>query len=253
MSKKTRQKLTKKQKRVLEQNFSNNDVGVKLNFELKQVQPLTLHQNKTFQAFENKKNLLLHGVAGTGKSFISIFLALRELMSQGTKYKKLIICKSVVPTRDIGFLPGTVEGKIEVYEDAYRQIFSELFNRADAYDYLKQKQIVEFMCTSFIRGITLNDCIVVVDEMQNCDWGELSSVITRVGENCRIVFCGDFRQSDLRFKERHSRDHIKTFMKIIDAMKEDFEFVEFDYNDIVRSKMVKRFIIESTRIGMDVT
>jgi phosphate starvation-inducible protein PhoH len=238
-------RLTRKQKRIQGQDRGREDNSLKINFRLKNIEPLTENQSKTFECYSRDKNLMLHGIAGTGKSFISCYLSMRQLMNEDTRYKKLVIVRSVVPTRDMGFLPGNNKEKTKVYEAPYLAIFTELFGRGDAYEYLKQRGVVEFISTSFIRGITLNDCIVVVDEIANMTLHELDSVITRVGKNCKIVFCGDFRQSD--FTKEHERSGLIDFMKILNRMK-TFEHIEFDENDIVRSAMVKEYIIAKSRL-----
>lgn len=145
----------------------------------------------------------------------------------------------------MGFLPGNNKEKSKVYEAPYQAIFSELFERGDAYDYLKNKNIVDFISTSFIRGITINDSIIVVDEIANMTLHELDSVITRVGKNCKVIFCGDFRQSD--FTKEHERNGLTDFMRIVERMK-SFSFIDFTENDIVRSSMVKEYIIMKDRL-----
>jgi len=246
MDQKAAARLTRKQKRVMQQgNFK--EPSFKLTFRLKDVQPLTDNQRLTFDYYDTGKNLLLHGIAGTGKSFLSIYLSLRSILSDQCRYKKLVIVRSVVPTRDMGFLPGNNKEKAKVYEAPYQAIFNELFDRGDAYEFLKNKNLVDFISTSFIRGITLNDCIIVVDEIANMTLHELDSVITRVGKNCKIIFCGDFRQSD--FTKENERNGLKDFMRIINKM-DSFEFVDFDENDIVRSRMVKEYIIAKTRLNI---
>jgi phosphate starvation-inducible protein PhoH len=239
-------RLTRKEKRVLRQ--SNNTVNnnqEKINFKLKNIEPLTQNQKISFEAYGQNKNLLLHGIAGTGKSFISMYLGLSQILSDSSQYKKLVIVRSVVPTRDMGFLPGNSKEKAKVYEAPYYAICTELFGRSDSYEYLKNKNIIEFISTSFIRGITLNDCIIIVDEIANMTIHELDSVITRVGKNCRVVFCGDFRQSD--FTKEHERNGLIDFMRIIERMK-SFTFIDFNENDIVRSSMVKDYIIQKDRL-----
>ena len=239
-------RLTRKQRRILQQNGQiPEETALKLNFQLRKIEPLTENQRLTFEKYYDGKNLLLHGIAGTGKSFLSIYLALQSLLSDASRYKKLIVVRSVVPTRDMGFLPGSNAEKAKVYEAPYQAIFTELFNRGDAYQYLKQKGLVEFISTSFIRGITLNDCIIVVDEIANMTLHELDSVITRVGKNCRIVFCGDFRQSD--FTREHEKNGLIDFMRILNKMK-SFEYVDFTEQDIVRSAMLKEYIIAKDRL-----
>ena len=240
-------RLTRKQKRTQQQERGKEDTGLKINFRLKNIEPLTQNQSKTFEHYLKDKNLMLHGIAGTGKSFISCYLSMRQLMDEDSRYKRLVIVRSVVPTRDMGFLPGNNKEKTKVYEAPYQAIFTELFGRGDAYEYLKQRGVVEFISTSFIRGITLNDCIVVVDEIANMTLHELDSVITRVGKNCKIMFCGDFRQSD--FTKEHEKSGLIDFMKILNRMK-TFDHIEFDENDIVRSAMVKEYIIAKTRLNI---
>ncbi|CAB4162950.1 PhoH Phosphate starvation-inducible protein PhoH, predicted ATPase [uncultured Caudovirales phage] len=239
-------RLTRKEKRILRQNKGVEPVLIeKLNFTLKNFEPLTKNQKKTFDSYEAGKNLMLHGIAGTGKSFVSIYLSLKQILGENSPYKKLVIVRSVVPTRDMGFLPGNSKEKAKVYEAPYYAICTELFGRGDAYEYLKNKNLIEFISTSFIRGITLNNCIIVVDEIANMTMHELDSVITRVGKNCKVIFCGDFRQSD--FTREHEKNGLIDFMTIIEKMK-SFVFVDFDEQDIVRSSMVKEYIITKDRL-----
>jgi phosphate starvation-inducible protein PhoH and related proteins len=239
-------RLTRKQRRILQQNGQNdNNNNLKLNFKLKHIEPLTENQRLTFEKYHDGKNLLLHGIAGTGKSFLSIYLSLQSILSDASRYKKLVIVRSVVPTRDMGFLPGNNKEKTKVYEAPYLAIFSELFERGDAYEYLKSKNLVDFVSTSFIRGITINDAIIVVDEVANMTLHELDSVITRVGKNCKILFCGDFRQSD--FTKEHERNGLVDFMRILNRMK-SFEHIDFTEQDIVRSAMVKEYIIAKDKL-----
>lgn len=242
----TEKRLTRKQKRTLQHTkVQENQNSLRLNFKLKHVEPLTQNQKLTFEQYEQGKNLLLHGIAGTGKSFLSVYLSLKTILAENSRYKKLVIVRSVVPTRDMGFLPGNNKEKAKVYEAPYQAIFTELFERGDAYEYLKNKNLVDFISTSFIRGITINDSIIVVDEIANMTLHELDSVITRVGKNCKILFCGDFRQSD--FTKEHERNGLTDFMRIIERMK-SFSFVDFTEQDIVRSSMVKEYIIMKDRL-----
>jgi phosphate starvation-inducible protein PhoH len=240
-------RLTRKEKRILRQTGQEPKIQEKLNFNLKRVEPLTQNQKLSFEAYQNGKNLMLHGIAGTGKSFISLYLSLNQILNENSSYKKIIIVRSVVPTRDMGFLPGNSKEKAKVYEAPYYAICTELFGRGDSYDYLKNKGVVEFISTSFIRGITLNDCIIIVDEIANMTLHELDSVITRVGRNCKIIFSGDFRQSD--FTKDQDKNGLKNFMNIIQRMK-SFYFVDFNEQDIVRSSMVKDYIIQKDRLGI---
>lgn len=216
-----------------------SDVLSKINFSLKQIEPLTHGQ---LQVFESEKHLLLHGCAGTGKTFISLYLALDDL--EKSRYNKIIIIRSAVSTREIGFLPGTESEKARIYEQPYIGIFQELFERGDdPYGQLKTKGIVQFMTTSYLRGITLQDAVIIVDECQNMTFHELDSIITRIGDNCRIIFCGDFAQSDLKI------NGIRKFMDILAKMHE-FDFIEFGIRDIVRSDLVKSYLVTKYTEGL---
>ena len=199
--------------------------------ELAEIEPLTRNQ---LVAFESDKNLVLQGCAGTGKTFISCYLAFDDMTKN--QYEKLVIIRSAVPTRDIGFLPGTEKEKSSVYEEPYYDISIDLFERGDAYQILKTKRLVHFMTTSYIRGITLRDAVILIDECQNMSFHELDSIITRVGENCRVIFCGDFSQSDLK------QNGMKEFFEVLASMNR-FDFIEFGVEDIVRSGFVKEYII----------
>lgn len=220
----------------------------KLKFETKEIQPLTQSQTKTFDEYDNDQNLLLHGSAGTGKSFISLYLAIDEIMNTNSDYHKILLVRSVVPSRDMGFLPGGVKDKIAAYESPYYTIFSKIFGRDDAYDILKQKKLVEFISTSFLRGMTLENCIVVVDEMQNMTFDELSTIITRLGEkSSKIIFCGDTRQTD--FVKDKEKSGLVNFMRIIERMK-SFSCIEFGLDDIVRKGIVREFLVEREKLGI---
>lgn len=213
------------------------------------IEMLTTNQNNVKVAYKQQKNLCLHGIAGTGKSFLSIYFALEEILDPSSKFKKLVLVRSVVPTRDMGFLKGTEEEKIEVYEAPYRSIFAELFNDPAAYDTLKNQGVVQFISTSFIRGLTFNNAILIVDEFENLNFHELDSVITRPGRNCKILFCGDYTQSD--FTKTNERNGCLTFMRIIREMK-NFSFIEFTGDDIVRGPLVKDYILTKYRLGLNI-
>lgn len=208
--------------------------------QLRRIDPMTQSQSEVFHGYNSGLNMMLHGCAGTGKTFISSYLAIRDVMEKVDGKKSVHIVRSVVPTRDIGFLPGSEKEKTKVYEQPYYSIFSELFGRGDAYEVLKSKHMVNFTTTSFIRGLTIDNSIVIVDECQNLSGHELDSVITRLGDNCRIIFCGDYYQSD--FSKMSDKQGITHFMEILSHM-DCFGSVEFSKNDIVRSKLVKDYII----------
>ena len=210
--------------------------------------PITPNQEKTFQSYHNNKHLLLHGIAGTGKTFMSLYLALEEVLDTSTIYDDIFIVRSVVSTRDIGFLPGDEQEKVSIYEAPYRSICSELFGMKDAYDALKQQSNIKFISTSFIRGITLNNAVVIVDECQNLNFHELDSIITRIGKNSKIIFCGDYTQTDLT--RENDKKGILRFMKIIKEIPE-FSTIEFLVDDIVRSDFLKSYIIAKYKLGYD--
>jgi len=210
------------------------------------IQPITDNQRKTYEAYKDNKHLLLHGIAGTGKTFLSLYLALEEVLDPSTVYDDVFIVRSVVSTRDIGFLPGDEQEKVSIYEAPYRSICRELFGMKDSYDALKQQGNVKFMSTSFIRGITINNAIIIVDECQNLNFHELDSIITRVGRNSKILFCGDYTQTDLT--RENDKKGLFNFMKILKAIKH-FETVEFHIEDIVRSDFLKDYIINKYKLG----
>ena len=235
-------RLTRREKRLLrQQGKEQENHQERFSLKLKHFEPLTQNQRYAFESFEDDKNLMLHGIAGTGKSFMAMYLSLKQILNDpDSPYKRIVVVRTVVPTRDMGFLPGNTKEKTKVYEAPYYAICTELFGRGDSYEYFKSKNIIEFISTSFIRGITLNDSIVIVDEMQNASLHELDSVITRIGHNCKIIFCGDFRQSD--FTKEHEKNGLDDFMKVVRNMK-SFDLIEFEAKDIVRSALVKEYII----------
>tara|TARA_R110002020_G_scaffold206041_3_gene411078 strand:+ start:6433 stop:7188 length:756 start_codon:yes stop_codon:yes gene_type:complete len=244
-------RLTKRQKRILREE-GVIDIKNRINpskfsmIDVTRHYDLTDTQNGVIDAYDDEYNLVLHGVAGTGKTFLSIYLSLQDITGGHELYNKLYIVRSVVPTRDMGFLPGNWKQKAQVYEEPYKQIATELFNRGDAYEVLKNKNLVEFLTTSFIRGTTFNNCILLVDEINNMSFHELDSLITRVGKNCRIVLCGDYRQSDLTLVQE--KKGLQQFLEVLNSVKK-FKRFEFGINDIVRSDIVKDYIISKTELG----
>lgn len=231
---------------------STQDVGQnpKTGFGLAKIKPLTDNQSVAFDSYDRGSNLMLHGCAGTGKTFIALNLALEDVLSTKSQKKKVLIVRSVVPTRDMGFLPGNQKEKARVYEAPYYSVCNELFGRGDAYETLKSKGMIDFITTSFIRGITLDNCVVVVDECQNMAAMELHSIMTRVGQNTTIIFAGDTRQDDLTSVRKKEESGLSEFMRILRKMK-SFDFVEFGEQDIVRSELVKEYIITRNQLGLD--
>ena len=228
--------------RILEEKFnmakSKQKTLAAASLSIQEIEPLTQNQLK---AFDSEKHLVLHGVAGTGKTFISCYLAFDDMIKN--LYEKFIVLRSAVPTRDIGFLPGTEKEKTAIYEAPYKDICVELFQRGDAYDILKTKNLVHFMTTSYIRGITLKNAVIIIDECQNMSFHELDSIITRVGEDCRVIFCGDFRPADLQ------KNGLQDFIRVLKAMN-NFDLVDFEIKDIVRSAFVKEYITAKSDLGL---
>jgi phosphate starvation-inducible protein PhoH len=212
-------------------------------FNLKKISPLTEAQKDVFDAFEEGYNLLLCGSAGTGKTYISLYLALSRIIRSKDldDPHKIMIIRSTVSTRDVGFLPGTLKEKMSVYEDPYKGVFSELFGRGDAFEILKSKGFVEFCSTSYLRGTTINNTFIILDEIQNCNYEEIKTVITRVGKNTKLIMCGDTKQNDL-YRSKYDVSGLEEMINIISEMKE-FEIIDFNIDDIIRSNIVKSFII----------
>lgn len=244
MSKKSRRTL--RQEGILDQegNFNSGNFSIR-----KDISPMTDAQRDAFDSWDEGYNLMMHGIAGTGKTFLALYFALSTIHEKNNSHKKVWIVRSTVATRDQGFMPGTKAQKEAVYEEPYPPICNILYGRKDAYQLLKQKDMIEFRSTSFLRGVTFDDCIIVVDEMQNMSDGELHTIMTRVGQNCKIVFAGDVKQDDLTSKRFSEESGLASFMKIIESMNE-FDFVEFMVEDIVRSDLVKSYIIARDKLGL---
>ena len=244
------QRLTKRQQRLSEKGIAKSFPTIRQqHFELKHIYPITDNQVKTFNAYERGDNLFLHGCAGTGKTFISFYLALREVMNQKSNCNKVVIIRNAQSSKDIGFLPGSEKEKLAVYEAAYKGICSELFHRDDAYDILKQKGIIEFHSTSFLRGTTIEDSIILVDEVQNQRYVELRTVLTRTGDHSRVILCGDTKQDDLTSERYKESSGLRDMMKVFQRM-DQMSTVEFEIDDIVRSGFVRDFIIAENELGL---
>lgn len=217
--------------------------------ELERHDPITDTQEKAFDAWNDGYNLVLSGSAGTGKTFVAMYLALREMFEQPHLYRELIIIRSIVPTRDIGFLPGNEDEKKQAYTVPYRAICHDMFGYDQAWPKLVTQKKIRFESTSFIRGSTFDNAIIIVDEMQNCNFHELDSIVTRVGEDCRIIFSGDYYQSD--FKRDDEKTGIIQFLGIIEQMR-FFKTINFGWEDIIRSDIVRDYIMtkEMLKIGI---
>lgn len=215
---------------------------------LTEISPMTKNQSLFFDNYDTDKSQVLIGYPGTGKTFMALYRAFQEINNPETDYQRIVIVRSAVPTRDVGFLPGTLAEKGEVYELPYKSICTELFGRADAYEVLKKHRTVEFITTSFIRGLTLDKAIIIVDEFQNMTAHEADSVITRVGSFSKILLCGDILQRDL---SKNCEKNIEILLRVLDQMPDDFDFTYFDENDIVRSGLVGNYIRTKHKIFPD--
>jgi len=218
------------------------------------IEPLTDNQEKLYAAYDEGKNIFAYGAAGTGKTFISLYKALCDVLDENTSYEKLYIVRSLVSTREIGFLPGDHDDKAALYQIPYKNMVKYMFEMATDADFemlygnLKTQETISFWSTSFIRGTTMDNCIVLVDEMQNLNFHELDSIITRVGDNCKIIFCGDATQTDLT--KSYEKDGIIDFKRIIEVMEEDFGVIEFGLDDIVRSGLVRNYLVTKLALAL---
>lgn len=200
--------------------------------------PFTTNQQNASDGFKSGKNLCLTGYAGTGKTYIALHHAINDYISG--KIDHISIYRSAVQTVDIGFLPGTEAEKMGPFETPYIQIVNKILGRADAYQILKTKGIISFDSTSFLRGITLDRCCVVVDEAQNLDRHEVGTIMTRLGKDTRVILCGDIRQSDVDFQD----SGLGFLRAVLRRMGETyFSMVDMQKEDIVRSGLVKAWII----------
>lgn len=210
-------------------------------YDMKRVNPMTDNQQRAFDSYADGYNLSLIGSAGTGKTFIALYNALMEVLDDESEYDQLIIVRSAVASREVGHLPGTLEEKTEIYELPYKQVFDELFKRTNQYKHMKDAGVLEFHTTSFIRGLTFSNAIVIFDEAQNASYEELSTVITRLGKNSKLIVCGDTKQDDLHFK-KNDVSGLPKFIQVLNKMS-CFRSVSFTLEDVVRGSIVKEFLM----------
>ena len=221
---------------------------------LNKIEPITDNQKKLFDGYNEGKNIFAYGCAGTGKTFAALYLALKDVLDPSTPYDRVFIVRSLVSTREIGFLPGDHEDKSSLYQIPYKHMVKYMFEMATDADFemlyanLKAQETIKFWSTSFIRGTTLDRSIVLIDECQNLNFHELDSIITRIGEDSKIMFCGDATQTDLIKQNEKNGNH--DFMKIIQQLPDLFEMVEFNINDIVRSGLVREYLIRKMALNM---
>jgi predicted ribonuclease YlaK len=220
---------------------------------MRDIEPLTENQKILYKSYESNKNIVAYGAAGTGKTFITLYNALQDVLDERSPYEKIYIVRSLVATREIGFLPGDHEDKSSLYQIPYKNMVKYMFQMPDEasfemlYGNLKTQGTISFWSTSFIRGTTLDNAIIIVDEFQNLNFHELDSIITRVGENSKILFCGDATQSDL--VKTNEKNGIIDFMRVLRIMP-SFDIVEFGAEDIVRSGLVKEYILAKMELNV---
>ena len=218
------------------------------------IEPITENQKILFNSYNEGKNIIAYGAAGTGKTFVTLYNALKNVLDENTPYEKIYIVRSLVSTREIGFLPGDHEDKSALYQIPYKNMVKYMFEMPSDADFemlygnLKAQATISFWSTSFIRGTTFDNAILIIDECQNLNFHELDSIITRVGENTKIMLCGDASQSDLT--KTYERNGILDFIKIIRNMEDEFGITEFGVNDIVRSGLVKKYI--ATKLALNI-
>ena len=216
------------------------------------IEPLTDNHKRLFESYQNNKQIVSYGAAGTGKTFITLFNALKDVLDENSVYEKIYIVRSLVATREIGFLPGDYEDKSDIYQVPYKHMVKYMFQMPSDADFemlygnLKAQDTIKFWSTSFLRGTTLDNAIVIVDEFQNLNFHELDSIMTRVGENSKICFCGDATQTDLQ--KTNEKNGIVDFIKILRTMP-SFDLIEFGIDDIIRSGIVKEYIIAKMQLG----
>lgn len=239
--------MSRKQRKASPKSSNNSSALGAVNFKLAELEPITNNQEDAFHLMGNTDlHIVLKGYAGTGKTMTALYCAFKEI-EKGNQ-RKLCIVRSAVTTRDIGFLPGTEAEKAAQFETPYKQLINELFGRGDAYEVLKKHDAIEFVLTSNVRGTTIKDSIIVVDEFNNMTAHELASVISRAADSSRVFICGDILQRDLT---RHNEKDVEKIIHILEQMEEYYEIVEFGVEDIVRSGMLKEFITVASRLYPD--
>ena len=225
------------------------------NLDLTKVEPVTDNQKIVFNSYKKGENQFLYGCAGTGKTFISLYLAMQEVLRSDTPYDRVVMVRSLIPTREIGFLPGDEEDKAALYQVPYSNMVQYMFKQPNEqafsmlYDKLKTQGSFYFLSTSFLRGLTFDNSIIIVDECQNLNFHELDTIVTRVGQDSKIIFCGDFMQTDL--SKLNERNGLYDFLIILEEMNE-FNCTEFNIGDIVRSGFVRNYLIQKTKLGIGV-
>ena len=223
------------------------------NSDLVKIEPVTDNQKVVFESYKKGQNQFPYGCAGTGKTFVTLYLAMQEVLRNDTPYDRVVMVRSLIPTREIGFLPGDEEDKAALYQVPYSNMVQFMFKQPNEqafsmlYDRIKSQGSFYFLSTSFLRGLTFDNSIIIVDECQNLNFHELDTIVTRVGQDSKIMFCGDFMQTDL--SKVNERNGLHDFLRILEEM-EEFNCLEFNIGDIVRSGFVRNYLIQKTKLGM---
>lgn len=240
-------RLSRREKRRQEREMDHMVSILNTKFGMRQIKPLTPTQSELFNSYKQGYNLAAIGTAGTGKTMCATYLALQDVLEKG-EYERIVIIRSAVQTREQGFVPGTLPQKEAIFEQPYIDIVNDLFGRGDAYQILKQKGVIRFTTSSNIRGLTFDNSVIIVDECQSMTYHELDTIITRVGESSKIVFCGDTKQDDLKqSRNRADISGLDAFLKVLSAIS-SFDVVKFGIEDIVRSGLVKEYIIAKEQL-----
>lgn len=246
----TVKRRTKKDKQLhfMEELIDNNSKAIERGpkkkswslHDLRDIKPMTYAQNQMFESYFSGKHIVASGSAGTGKSYVAVYLALTDVLKQQSKQKEIIIVRSATSTKSVGFLPGSLEEKMMPFELPYKDIFANLLGKGESYDNMKEAGIVKFMATSYVRGLTWNNAIVIVDEIQSMTDHEINSIMTRIGHNTKIIACGDVAQNDLIY----NRNETSGLSKALSAFEKmpDVDIVTFTRDDIVRSGFVRQWI-----------
>ena len=242
-----KRRLSRSEKRRAEREEEHLVGILNQRFQMRKIAPLTPTQSDMFDAYRDGYNIAAIGTAGTGKTMCAMYLALSDVLQKGG-YEQVIVIRSAVQTREQGFMPGSMTQKQAVFEAPYTDIVNDLFGRGDAYQILKSKSMVKFMTSSFVRGLTFDNSIIIVDECQSMTYHELDTIITRVGESSKIIFCGDTKQDDLAIsRNKADVSGLGEFLQVLRNIK-SFETVQFTPEDIVRSGLVKEYILAKERL-----
>jgi phosphate starvation-inducible PhoH-like protein len=200
------------------------------------VKGLTEGQQDYLDAINENVVTLCSGLAGTGKTYIAVVRAV-ELLQEG-QYKRIVIARPAVECgKSLGFLPGNEDEKVAPYMRPIKDILHELIDAKQLEEYIKNETI-EFCALTYMRGRTLNNCIMILDEAQNATWEELMMFLTRIGKNSKIIISGDETQEDVFHKALAQclcKFDTKPYIR-------EIEVIYLDVEDIVRNGLIRKII-----------